>query len=120
MNSYDSTVLPIGVIARYESPEEVRGSLVTFSQDGNFLAVLDHSNSLSIRDIQTGERIQTLKRVTGHGEHISIFRGRSLACTSEGQYLVVSFLGTDRETVRLWDGKTFLRVATSDVYYLSL
>ena len=122
MGSYDSTTkgftanspqantphLPAGSIACYESPKEVRGALVTFSQDGNFLAVLDHSNSLSIRDIQTGERIQTLERVTGHGEHISIFRGRSLACTSKGQYLATSILGTDQETVRLWDGKTFL------------
>jgi WD40 repeat protein len=111
--------LPAGAIACYESPKEVRGALVTFSQDSKFLAALDHNNSLSIWGIGSEERIQTLERVTGHGEWISIFRGRALACTSEGRYLAISFLETDQETVRLWNEETFLSFTPAETPIIS-
>jgi WD40 repeat protein len=111
--------LPAGATACYKQPGEVRGSLVTFSHDGKFLAALDHSNSLSIWDVGSEERTQTLERVTGHGEWISTFRGRALACTSEGQYLAISFLGTDQETVRLWSGETFLSFTPAETPIIS-
>ncbi len=114
-----SSHLPTGAIAYYSLPEGVKGSLVAFSQDGKFLAALDHSNSLSIWDLGSEERVQTLERVTGHGEWISIFRGRALACTSEGQYLAISFLETDQETVRLWNGETFLSFTPAETPIIS-
>ena len=114
-----SSQLPTGAIGCYEPPGEVRGSLVTFSQDGKFLAALDHNNSLSIWDIQTAEQIRTLERVTGHGQWISIFRGRSLACTSEGQYLAISFLEIDQETVRLWNGETSVSFTPAETPVIS-
>ena len=114
-----SSHLPARAIACYNLPGGVKGALVAFSHDGKFLAALDHGNSLSIWDVESEARAQTLERVTGHGEWISIFRGRTLACTSEGQFLAISFLETDQETVRLWNGETFLNFTPAETPVIS-
>ena len=82
------------------------GWIVAFSHHGKHLAGLNKANALTLWEIETGEKIRKLDRVTGHGEWISIFRGRALVCSPEGHYFVISFLNTDRDTVRLWNGET--------------
>lgn len=88
---------------RVNHPEDDNGWLVTFSYHGEHLAGLNKANSLTLWEMETGEKLSMLERVTGHGEWISIFRGRTLACSSEGRYAVISFLNTERDTVRLWN-----------------
>ena len=103
-----SSHLPTGRLLVTASERESMGHLSLFHTMANFslpltIAILYQSGIFRPR-----ERVQTLEKVTGHGKWISIFRGRALACTSEGQYLAISFLETDQETVRLWNGETFL------------
>jgi len=87
-------------------PQHDNGWLVAFSHHGKHLAGLNKANSLTLWDMGTGEKIRTLERVTGHGEWISIFRGRALVCSSEGYHLVISFLNTEHDTVMLWNEET--------------
>ncbi len=82
------------------------GWLVAFSYDGKHLAGLNKANSFTLWEMETGQKISMLERVTGHGEWISIFRGRALACSAEGRYVVISFLNTEHDTVRLWNEDT--------------
>lgn len=86
--------------------QDDHGWLVTFSRHGKHLAGLNNANTLTLWAIETYEKTQILERVTGHGEWISIFRGRTLVCSPEGHYLAVSFLDTEGDTVRLWNEKT--------------
>ncbi len=85
-----------------------RGWRVAFLPDGKYLAGLNSDNSLKEWDIVNGQKIRTFERVTGHGETVSLFRGRALTVTSEGTYRVVSssFDGTGSEIVTLWNGET--------------
>ena len=84
------------------------GWIVTFSPDGKYLAALNSDNSLREWDIENGQKTRAVERVTGHGETISLFRGRTLYVSSEGIYLVVSssFDSAGREIVTLWNGDT--------------
>lgn len=89
-------------------PQDNPGGLVTFLPNGNFLASLNDNNSLILWNIRNGEKIRTLERVTGHGKWISIFRGKTLEVSAEGNYRVISFLNTKpgQDTVRFWNGDT--------------
>ena len=86
--------------------QDDRGWIVTFSRHGKHLAGLNKANTLTLWEIETYEKTRILEKVTGHGEWISIFRGRALVRSSEGCYLVISFLNTEGDTVRLWNEKT--------------
>ena len=85
-----------------------RGWRVAFLPDGKYLAGLNSDNSLKEWDIVNGQKIRTFERVTGHGETVSLFRGRALTVSSEGTYRVVSssFDSTGSEIVTLWNGET--------------
>ncbi len=89
-----------------QHPQENFGWRVTFSPDGKHLAGLDGDHSLTLWDVETGEKTRTLEKVTGHGSAMTIFRGRTVVCSSEGHYFVISFLGTGQDTVRLWNEGT--------------
>lgn len=94
------------------------GWLVAFSHHGKHLAGLNKADTLTLWEMATGEKICTLERVTEHGEWVSIFRGRTLVCSPEGRYLVISFFNTEHHTVTLWNEKT-LTSFTSDMPILS-
>ena len=80
---------------------------ITFSRNGAHLVGLGGNNYLTLWDIGNGKTIRTLERVTGHGLFCSLFRGPTAVCSSEGHYLVISFLITGgQETVRLWNERT--------------
>ncbi|MDE0504772.1 MAG: sigma-70 family RNA polymerase sigma factor, partial [Candidatus Poribacteria bacterium] len=85
-----------------------RGWLVAFLPDGKYLAGLNSDNSLIEWDIENGQKIRVVERVTGHGETVSLFRGRTLKVSSEGTYSVVSssFDSAGKEIVTLWNGET--------------
>ena len=91
---------------RVNHPKEDNGWLVAFSCRGEHLAGLNKANSLTVWEMETGEKLSMLERVTGHGEWMSIFRSRTLASSSDGCYVVISFLNTERDTVRLWNKET--------------
>ncbi|MDE0556080.1 MAG: WD40 repeat domain-containing protein [Candidatus Poribacteria bacterium] len=83
------------------------GWLVAFSYHGKHLAGLNKANSLTLWGMETGEKLSMLERVTGHGEWISIFRGRTLSYSTDGRYMVISFFNTDEyDIVRLWNEDT--------------
>ena len=82
------------------------GWIIDFSYHGKHLAGLNKANSLTLWEMETGEKISVLERVTGHGEWVSIFRGRTLTCSAEGDYVVISFFNAERDTVRLWNKNT--------------
>ena len=84
------------------------GQLVAFFPDGKNLAGLNTDNSLREWDIENGSKFRTVERVTGHGETISLFRGRTLKVSPEGRFSVISttFDITGSEIVTLWDGET--------------
>ncbi|MCY4568696.1 MAG: WD40 repeat domain-containing protein [Candidatus Poribacteria bacterium] len=94
------------------------GWLVAFSHHGKHLAGLNKADTLTLWEIATGEKTSTFERVTEHGEWVSIFRGRTLVCSPEGRYFVVSFFNTEHHTVTLWNEKT-LKSFTSDMPILS-
>ena len=85
-----------------------RGWLVAFLPDGKHLAGVKDDNSLREWDIESGQMVRALERVTGHGGTISLFRGRTLKVSSGGKYLVISssFDSTGSETVTLWNEET--------------
>ena len=93
--------------------QDSSGWIVTFSPDGRYLAALNSDNSLREWDIENGQKIKAVERVTGHGETISLFRGRTLIVSSEGTYLVVSssFDSAGSEVVTLWNGEATARFA---------
>ena len=82
--------------------------LVAFLPNGKYLAGLNNDNSLREWNIENGRKIKAYERVTGHGETISLFRGRTLKVSSEGNYLAISssFDSENREMVTLWNGET--------------
>ena len=89
-------------------PKNTPGWLVTFSSNGKSLAVLNKDNSLMLWNVESGEEIQSIERVTGHGEWITTFRSRSLVHSAKEHYHVISFLntGAGNDTVRFWNGQT--------------
>ena len=108
--------LPPGAVARFgkdgkdlpvQHSQEINRWIATFSRNGKHLVGLDTDYSLTLWDIEHGEKIRTLKRVTGHSLHINLCRGETVACSSDGRYLVISFFTTGgQETVRLWNEGT--------------
>lgn len=90
------------------SLQDNEGWLVTFLPNGKYLAGLNNDNSLREWNIENGKKIGTYERVTGHGETISLFRGRTLKVSSEGTYLAISssFDNENRDIVTLWNGET--------------
>ncbi len=99
------TAMKIGPM---KSLQDNGGWLVTFLPDGKYLAGLKDDNSLREWDIESGQRVRVLERVTGHGETICLFRGRALKVPSEGAYLVIdsSVDSVDSDIVTLWNGET--------------
>ena len=89
-------------------PKNTPGWLVTFSSNRKSLAGLNKDNSLMLWNVESGEEIQSIKRVTGHGAWITTFRSRSLVHSSKGHYHVISSLNTSagNDTVRFWNGET--------------
>lgn len=108
--------LPPGAVARFgkdgkdlpvQQSQEINRWIATFSRDGKHLAGLDTDYSLTLWDIEHGKKIRTLERVTEHSLHINLCRGETVACSSDGRYMVISFFTTGgQETVRLWNEGT--------------
>lgn len=98
------TAMKIGPM---KSLQDNGGWLVTFLPDGKYLTGLNGDNSLREWEIENGRKVRAIERVTGHGETISLFRGRTLKVSSGGQYLVISssFDSTGSEIVTLWNGE---------------
>ena len=95
-------------IAPMKHLQDNAGQLVAFFPDGKNLAGLNTDNSLKAWDIEYGSKFRTVERVTGHGETISLFRGRTLKVSPEGRFSVISstFDSTGSEIVTLWDGES--------------
>ena len=95
-------------IAPMKHLQDNAGQLVAFFPDGKNLAGLNTDNSLSEWAIENGSKSRTVERVTGHGETISLFRGRTLKVSPEGRFSVISstFDNTGSEIVTLWNGET--------------
>ena len=108
--------LPPGAVARFgkdgkdlpvQQSQEINRWIATFSRDGKHLVGLDTDYSLTLWDIEHGKKIRTLERVTEHSLHINLCRGETVACSSDGRYMVISFFTTGgQETVRLWNEGT--------------
>ena len=88
--------------------QDSRGWLVTFLPDGKYLAGLNNDNSQREWNIENGQKIRAIERVTGHGETVCLFRGGTLKVSSEGTYLVISssFDSAGSDIVTLWNGET--------------
>ena len=95
-------------IAPLRHLQDNAGQLVAFFLDGKNLAGLNTDNSFSEWDIENGSKFRTVERVTGHGETISLFQGRTLKVSPEGRYRVITstFDSTGSEIVTLWNGET--------------
>ena len=95
-------------ISPMKNLQDNAGQLVAFFPDGKKLAGLNTDNSFSEWDIENGSKFRTVERVTGHGETISLFRGRILKVSPDGRFSVISstFDNTGSEIVTLWNGET--------------
>ena len=108
--------LPPGAVARFgkdgkdlpvQQSQEINRWIATFSRNGEHLVGLDTDYSLTLWDIENGKTIRTLEQVTGHSLHVNLCRGETVACSSDGRFLVISFFTTGgQETVRLWNEGT--------------
>ena len=98
-------------IAPMKHLQDNAGQLVAFFPDGKKLAALNTDNSLREWEIENGSKFRTVERVTGHGETISLFRGRTLKVSPDGRFSVIgsTFDSTGSEIVTLWDGETTAR-----------
>ncbi len=98
-------------IAPLRKLQDNAGQLVAFFPDGKKLAALNIDNALREWEIENGSKFRTIERVTGHGETISLFRGRTLKVLPEGRFSVIgsTFDSTGSEIVTLWDGETTAR-----------
>ena len=95
-------------IAPMKHLQDNAGQLVAFFPDGKKLAALNTDNSLREWEIENGSKFRTVERVTGHGETISLFRGRTLKVSPDGRFSVIgsTFDSTGSEIVTLWNGET--------------
>ena len=95
-------------IAPMKHLQDNAGQLVAFFPNGKNLAGLNTDNSFSEWDIENGSKFRTVERVTGHGETISLFRGRTLKISPDGRFSVIgsTFDSTGSEIVTLWNGET--------------
>ena len=116
----NTVCLPHGAVARFgkdgtnltvQDSQEINRWIATFSRNGKHLVGLDTDYSLTLWDIENGKKFRTLERVTGHSMNIDLFRGETVACSSDGHYLVISFLRSGgQEIVRLWNDGTIADV----------
>ena len=101
----------VNISKRNPPPQHSQNSaswIVTFSLDGKHLAGLDGDHSLTLWDVGTGAEARNFERVTKHGAWTTMFRGRTVVCSSKGFYLVIGFCGTGQDTVRLWREGTIM------------